>query len=97
MNKEKKHISENGAKAAEDLQVAADKVEHLNKVKQKLEATLDELEGGVEKEKRARGNLEKERRKIEGELKIMQETVAEIERSKKELEAQVGRKDNDIR
>ena len=96
LNKEKKHISENGAKAAEDLQVAADKVEHLNKVKQKLEATLDELEGGVEKEKRARGNLEKERRKIEGELKIMQETVAEIERSKKELEAQVGRKDNDM-
>ena len=96
LNKEKKHISENGAKAAEDLQVAADKVEHLNKVKQKLEATLDELEGGVEKEKRARGNLEKERRKIEGELKIMQETAAEIERSKKELEAQVGRKDNDM-
>ena len=51
LNKEKKHISENGAKAAEDLQVASDKVEHLNKVKQKLEVTLDELEGGVEKEK----------------------------------------------
>merc|ERR1711892_1368018 len=75
LNKEKKHISDNAAK------VAADKVEHLNKVKQKLESTLDELEGSVEKEKRARGNLQKEVRKIEGELKIMQETVSEIERS----------------
>merc|ERR1712106_387309 len=96
LNKEKKHVSESGAKATEDLQVASDKVDHLNKVKQKLESTLDELEGGVEKEKRSRANIEKERRKIEGELKMMQETVAEIERSRKELEAQVGRKDNDI-
>merc|ERR1719466_649039 len=96
LNKEKKHVSESGAKATEDLQVASDKVDHLNKVKQKLESTLDELEGGVEKEKRSRANTEKERRKIEGELKMMQETVAEIERSRKELEAQVGRKDNDM-
>merc|ERR1712106_259132 len=64
LNKEKKHISESGAKATEDLQVASDKVDHLNKVKQKLESTLDELEGGVEKEKRSRANIEKERRKI---------------------------------
>eukprot|EP00092_Neocalanus_flemingeri_P001365 GFUD01001457.1.p1 GENE.GFUD01001457.1~~GFUD01001457.1.p1 ORF type:complete len:1604 (+),score=483.37 GFUD01001457.1:563-4813(+) len=95
LNKEKKHISENGAKSTEDLQVATEKVEHLNNVKQKLESTLDELEGGVEKEKKSRGNIEKERRKLEGELKMMQETVAELERSRKELEAQVGRKDNE--
>merc|ERR1719351_301084 len=43
-----------------------------------------------------RGNLEKERRKIEGELKIMQETVAELERSRKELEAQIARKDSEM-
>merc|ERR1712179_659806 len=74
LNKEKKHIAENSAKSSEDLQVANDKVEHLMRIKQKLEATLDELEGSVDKEKRSRGNTEKERRKIEGELKIMQET-----------------------
>merc|ERR1712042_164040 len=96
LNKEKKHISENGAKSAEDLQVSSEKVDHLMKVKSKLESTLDELEASHEKEKRARGNAEKERRKIEGELKICQETVAELERSKKELEAAIMRKDNEI-
>merc|ERR1712128_342646 len=96
LNKEKKHISENGAKATEDLQIATEKVEHLNKVKQKLESTLDELEGGVEKEKRSRANTEKERRKIEGDLKVCQETVADLERSKKELEAALMRRENEI-
>merc|ERR1711872_1155060 len=38
LNKEKKHISENSAKSAEDLQAASDKVEHLLKVKSKLES-----------------------------------------------------------
>merc|ERR1719440_2078364 len=85
LNKEKKHISECGAKSCEDLQVASEKVDHLNKIKQKLESTLDELEYSVEKEKRARAVVEKERRKTEGELKMAQETVSEIERSKKEL------------
>merc|ERR1711881_775955 len=35
-------------------------------------------------------------RKIEGELKVCQETVAELERSKKELEAAFMRKENEI-
>merc|ERR1712024_365945 len=60
LNKEKKHIAENSAKSSEDLQVANDKVDHLMRIKQKLESTLDELEGSVDKEKRSRGNLEKE-------------------------------------
>merc|ERR1719438_87346 len=42
------------------------------------------------------GSLEKERRKIEGELKIMQETVSELERSRKEIEAQISRKDSEM-
>merc|ERR1712025_247424 len=56
----------------------------------------DDLEGSVEKEKRARANVDKERRKLEGELKLAQETVNEIERSKKELEATLARKDNEL-
>merc|ERR1712203_241507 len=51
LNKEKKHVSENAAKAGEDLQVAEDKVNHLNQIKNKLEQTLDELEGSLDKEK----------------------------------------------
>merc|ERR1739844_862720 len=44
LNKEKKMAGENSSKATEDLQVAEDKVTHLNKIKSKLEQTLDELE-----------------------------------------------------
>ena len=96
LNKEKKHMSENSAKATEDLQGAGDKVEHLNKIKQKLESTLDELESSLDKEKRGRANIEKERRKIEGELKVTQETISELERSKKELEAHFSRKEKEM-
>ena len=37
-------------------------------------------------EKQSKAKLEKERRRIEGELKIAQECVADMERGKKELE-----------
>merc|ERR1712198_126291 len=53
LNKEKKHIGENACKAEEDLMVANDKVDHLNRVKQKLESTLDEIEGSVNNKKRS--------------------------------------------
>merc|ERR1712020_872829 len=63
LNKEKKHIADNQAKSSDDLQSAEEKVNHLNGVKSKLESTLDELEDGANREKRARANVEKERRK----------------------------------
>ena len=40
--------------------------------------------------------MEKERRRVEGELKMAQATVAEIERSKKELEAAIMRKETEV-
>merc|ERR1712213_127144 len=61
LNKEKKHIGDNQAKSSDDLQSAEEKVNHLNGVKSKLEATLDELEDGANREKRARAAVEKER------------------------------------
>lgn len=36
------------------LQAAEDKINHLNKVKTKLEQTLDELEDSLEREKKLR-------------------------------------------
>merc|ERR1719189_191794 len=95
LNKEKKLASENSSKAGEDLQVAEDKVSHLNKIKSKLEQTLDELEDSLNKEKKARANIEKERRSKEGELKVAQEMVSDLERNKKELEMSIGRKEKD--
>merc|ERR1712186_187964 len=95
LNKEKKHISENAAKSAEDLGAAEDKVAHLNQIKSKLESTLDELESSLEREKRGRAQVEKERRKVEGELKVTQETVVDLEGAKKELEGTIERKEKD--
>merc|ERR1711953_1412053 len=95
LNKEKKHMSENSAKASEDLQVASEKVDHLSKIKSKLEQTLDELNDSLNREKRARADIEKQRRKVEGELRVTQESVAELERTKKEVEGTIGRKEKD--
>merc|ERR1712020_338253 len=96
LNKEKKHAAEVSAKANEDLQTAGDKVDHLANIKSKLESTLDELEDSHNKEKRGRADIEKQRRKLEGELKVTQETVSDLERSKKELEAAIARKEKDL-
>ena len=52
---------------------------------------MDELESSYKKENRGRANVEKERRKIEGDLKVMQETVADLERTKNELESNIHR------
>merc|ERR1711997_1014263 len=82
----KKHQCENGAKAMEDLQVA----------QEKLEQTLDELNDSLAREKRARADIEKQRRKVEGDLRVTQETVGDYERQKKELEGTIGRKEKDF-
>merc|ERR1712213_79736 len=63
LNKEKKHIGDNQSKSSDDLSAAEEKVNHLNSIKTKLERTLDELEDGVNREKRARAEVEKTRRK----------------------------------
>merc|ERR1739846_242834 len=96
LNKEKKHTAEISAKASEDLLIAEDKVTHLNKIKSKLETTLDELESSLDREKRNRADIEKQRRKVEGELKITQETVSDLERAKKDMENTISRKDKDV-
>jgi myosin heavy chain 6/7 len=96
INKEKKHITENSSKASEDLQVVEEKANHLNNVKSQLEATLDELEDSLTREKRSRAEVEKQRRLVEGDLRVTQETVTDLERLKKELESTIARKEKDF-
>lgn len=43
-----------------------------------------------------RGDIEKSKRKIEGDLKLTQETVTDLERNRKELEQTIVRKDKEI-
>merc|ERR1739844_790241 len=96
LNKEKKHIGDTQAKSSDDLQAAEEKVGHLNGVKSKLESTLDELEDGANREKRGKADVEKQRRKVEGELKISQEMVTDLENAKRDLEGAIARKEKDI-
>merc|ERR1712210_3268 len=70
LNKEKKHIAETQAKSNDDMVSAVEKVEHLASVKSKLESTLGELEGSLDKEKKTRATVEKQKRKLEGDLKM---------------------------
>ncbi len=44
LNKEKKNLEEHNRKVTEGLQAEEDKVNHLNKVKAKLEQNMDEVE-----------------------------------------------------
>merc|ERR1719340_70184 len=96
LNKEKKHVTDNASKSVEDLQAAEEKVEHLNRIKSKLEMTLDDLNDQLGKEKRDRIDCEKARRRVEGELKVSQEAVADLERQKKDGELTIGRKEKDV-
>merc|ERR1719474_1669539 len=59
-----------------------EKVGHLASVKSKLESTLGELESGLDK-----------KRKLEGDLKMAQDGVVELERSKRDLEVTIGNKE----
>merc|ERR1719260_616634 len=93
LNKEKKHLSGCQSKANEDLSSAEEKVSHLSQVKSQLEATLDQLEAGFDKEKKSRANLEKNKRKVEGDLKMAQDAVADLERGKHEVEAVIANKE----
>jgi len=96
LNKEKKSAGDNNSRAVEDLQAAEEKVSHLNSVKGKLESTLDDLESTANSEKRKRGDSEKVKRKVEGELRMAQETVNDLEGAKREMEGQIGRREKDI-
>jgi len=96
LTKEKKHMMESQAKQSEELTAAEEKLETLTKIKTKLEVTLDELEESSEREKKARIDMDKQRRKVEAQLTVTQEQVTDLERDKKEVEMAIANKDADI-
>ena len=62
-------------------------------MKSKLEQSIDEIETAQETEKRQKIELDKQRRKMEGDLKICHQTLAELERTKKDIEKSLAKKD----
>merc|ERR1712193_556796 len=53
LTKEKRNIGDSRQKTEEDIQAMEDKSNHLNKVKARLEQSLDECEDSLEREKKA--------------------------------------------
>merc|ERR1719295_548016 len=89
-------MQETQAKQSEELNSAEEKFDNLNKIKTKLEVTLDELEESAEREKKSRLDMDKQRRKVEAELTVSQEQVSDLERDKKEIEMAIQKKDSEI-
>ena len=96
LQKEKRTCGDSRQKTDEDIQSMEDKCQHLNKVKAKLELSLDEVEDSLEREKKSKADVEKLKRRIEGDLKLTQEAVADLERVKSELNQTIQRKEKEI-
>merc|ERR1712076_122441 len=96
LQKEKRSAGDSRQKIEEDIQAMEDKCNHLNKVKSKLEQSLDECEDSLEREKKSKSDVEKLKRKIEGDLKLTQEAVADLERVRSELNQTITRKEKEI-
>lgn len=54
------------------------------------------MEENLAREQKIRGDVEKSKRKLEGDLKSTQESVDDLERVKRDLEEQLRRKDGEI-
>ena len=57
---------------------------------------MDELEDSHDREKKSRLEDDKQRRKVEADLKVSQEKVSDLEREKHDIEAAIVKKDQDI-
>jgi hypothetical protein len=58
IKKEKKQLQDNLTKSLEDKDTSESRNNHLNNVKSKLEHTLDDLKDEIQKEKKAKKELE---------------------------------------
>ena len=94
--REKKQAGESRQKTEEEIQANEDKCNHLTKVKLKLEQSLDECEDSLEREKKSRGDAEKMKKKVEADLKLTQETVADLDRLKEDLNNTIQRKEKEL-
>merc|ERR1712170_58703 len=82
LQKEKKSVGDSKQRSEEEIQSMEDKCNHLTKVKGKLEQALDEAEDSLEREKKVKSEVEKMKRKIEGDLKLTQESLGDLERAR---------------
>lgn len=63
------------------------------RAKIKLEQAIDELEDRIERERRNRLDKEKQKRKVDGELKLAEEQIEDLHRTKRDLEEKIKQKE----
>merc|ERR1712121_992 len=91
--KEKKHMQEVNAHNAGEIGGIEERYDHLFKIKEKLGEAYAELCLAYADEKKKRANLEKEKRKVEGDVKIIMETHADLHRNYKDLGSAIFKKE----
>merc|ERR1712233_249223 len=77
LNKEKKHIAETQAKSNDDMVSVNEKVGHLASVKSKLESTLGELEGSLDRKNHER--MQALIDQLQGKVKSYKKQIEEAE------------------
>ncbi|ETN77931.1 hypothetical protein NECAME_10688 [Necator americanus] len=83
-------------KLTEDFRAAEEQNMASNKLKAKLMQTLEDSEATLEREKRNRADMDKARRKAEGDLKIAQEELDELSKAKSDVENSLRRKETEL-
>merc|ERR1711970_457728 len=91
--KEKKHMQEVNAHNAGEIGGIEERYDHLMKIKEKLGQTYEEIGQAFAAEKKKRANLEKEKRKLEGDVKLTMETHSDYARNYKDMESLIFKKD----
>merc|ERR1712142_1256375 len=86
LQKEKKALQEAHQETAGSEDAEEDKVNSLNKMKNKLEQQVDDLESALEAEKKCRMDLERAKRKLESDGRLAGETIMDLENDKARLE-----------
>ncbi|XP_051904409.1 myosin-2-like [Hippocampus zosterae] len=94
--KENKALQEAHQQTLDDLQAEEEKVNILSKTKAKLEQQVDELEGALEQEKKIRVDQERAKRRLEGDLKLSQESIMDLENEKQQLDEKLRKKDFEV-
>ncbi|XP_037004764.2 myosin-15 [Artibeus jamaicensis] len=92
-NREVKVVQEAHQQTLDDLHAEEEKLGDLSKANLKLEQQVNELEGALEQERKARMNCEREKCKLESDLKLNQERVAHLESSQLQLAEKLRKKE----
>ena len=93
--KEKKALQEAHQQTLDDLQQEEDKVNSLSKAISKLKQQVDDIEASLEAEK-SRLDLERVKRKLDGDLRLAQEATMDLENDKPRLKEKFKKSEFDV-